>query len=139
MYTFDYFLIWRNFLLNIQKRSNESQLEYIERIVNGVLVDKTIPTTEYENLSELIFGEGNCFNSSEVRKRMYGMKYLLDVINKEKYGNGVATRILSISDLHVPFQLPIQTFENYVGKADILQLNGDLQDCFSVSKFSKKI
>lgn len=49
----------------------------------------------------------------------------------------VATRILSISDLHVPFQLPISTFDDYVGKVDILQINGDVGDCQAISKFSK--
>lgn len=53
-----------------------------------------------------------------------------------KFGT-VATRILSISDLHVPFQLPISTFENYVGMVDILQINGDVGDCQAISKFSK--
>lgn len=51
---------------------------------------------------------------------------------------GVATTILSISDLHVPFQLPKELLSNYVGKVDILQLNGDLVDCQAISKFSKQ-
>jgi predicted phosphodiesterase len=44
---------------------------------------------------------------------------------------------LSISDLHVPYQLPIETFGNYVGKVDILQINGDVGDCQAISKFPK--
>ena len=38
----------------------------------GKLVDRTVDD-DYEELSERLFGEGNCFSSSEVRKRMYGM------------------------------------------------------------------
>lgn len=49
----------------------------------------------------------------------------------------IATRILSISDLHCPFQLPVDTFIDYVDRVDILQLNGDIGDCQSISKFSK--
>ena len=45
----------------------------MRNIVMGKLVDHTIDD-EYEDLSERLFGEGNCFNSSEVRKRMYGMR-----------------------------------------------------------------
>lgn len=123
--------------MDIQKRENESQYEYIQRIINGIFIEKTIPTSEYENLSELIFGEGNCFNESEVRKRLYGMKHLLEVIDKEKYGSGVSTRILSVSDSHVPFQLPISVFSDFVGRVDILQLNGDVIDMQSISKFPK--
>lgn len=51
--------------------------------MEGKLVYKTI-TTDYEDLSEFLFGEGNCFNSSEVRKRMYGMKTVIDAIESER-------------------------------------------------------
>lgn len=47
----------------------------------GKLVDHTIDD-DYEDLSERLFGEGNCFNSSEVRKRMYGMKALIEAIEQ---------------------------------------------------------
>jgi predicted phosphodiesterase len=40
--------------------------------------------------------------------------------------------------MHVPFQLPISTFSEYVGKVDILQINGDVVDCQALSKFSKQ-
>lgn len=49
----------------------------------------------------------------------------------------IAKRILSISDLHCPFQLPVETFINYVDRVDILQLNGDISDCQAISRFSK--
>ena len=48
----------------------------------GKLVDKTIDDS-YEDLSERLFGEGNCFSSTEVRKRMYGMKAIIDAVDKE--------------------------------------------------------
>lgn len=51
--------------------------------------------------------------------------------------DGVATTILSISDLHVPFAKPLETFQEYVGKVDILQLNGDILDCTQLSSFNK--
>lgn len=49
----------------------------------------------------------------------------------------VATRILSISDTHVPFELPIEKLSAYKGRVDILQLNGDICDCQAISKFNK--
>lgn len=49
-----------------------------------------------------------------------------------------ATTILSISDLHTPYQLPVEKLEEWVGKVDILQINGDIFDCQSISKFSKQ-
>lgn len=51
-------------------------------IVIGKLVDRTIDA-DYEDLSERLFGEGNCFNSSEVRKRMYGMKAMIEAIERD--------------------------------------------------------
>ena len=51
-------------------------------IVVGKLVDRTIDD-DYEELSERLFGEGNCFNSSEVRKRMYGMKAIIEAIERD--------------------------------------------------------
>lgn len=57
-------------------------LERLRQIVYGKLVDKTM-TEPYEDLSEEIFGEGNAYSASEVRKRLYGMKRLFDVIDNE--------------------------------------------------------
>lgn len=48
----------------------------------GKLVDRTIDD-DYEELSEHLFGEGNCYNSSEVRKRMYGMKAIIEAIERD--------------------------------------------------------
>lgn len=50
---------------------------------------------------------------------------------------GIATRILSISDCHVPFQLSLDKLANYKGRVDILQLNGDIGDCQGISRFPK--
>lgn len=51
-------------------------------IVIGKLVDHTIDD-DYEELSERLFGDGNCFSASEVRKRMYGMKSIIKAIERD--------------------------------------------------------
>lgn len=51
--------------------------------------------------------------------------------------SGIVTRILSISDCHVPFQLSLDKLADYVNKVDILQLNGDIGDCQGISRFPK--
>lgn len=58
------------------KRNGESELDYIKRIVTGKLIDKTIDA-DYAELAPLVFGQE--LNSSECRKRMYGIKRLLEV------------------------------------------------------------
>ncbi len=66
-------------------------------IVIGKLVDRTIDD-DYAELSERLFGEGNCFNSSEVRKRMYGMKAIIDAIEREGEATIRSTDMLSEFD-----------------------------------------
>ena len=51
-------------------------------IVIGKLVDHTIDD-DYEELSERLFGDGNCFSASEVRKRMYGMRSIIEAIERD--------------------------------------------------------
>ena len=119
----------------MERLNNESQLDFVKRIVDEKLNKKTLKTS-YEDLSELIFGEGNCFNESEVRKRLYGMKFLFELMEKEN-NEYIANRILSISDCHVPFQLSLETYKDYIGKVDTLQFNGDILDCQSISSFPK--
>lgn len=72
------------------RKQGESELNYIKRIVTGKLIDKTIDA-DYTELAPLIFGQQ--LNSSECRKRMYGIKRLLEVtentlttLNYEKDG-----------------------------------------------------
>jgi len=50
--------------------------------VLGKMVDHTIDD-DYEELSERLFGDGSCFSATEVRKRMYGMKAVIDAIERE--------------------------------------------------------
>ena len=63
----------------------------------GKLVDRTIDD-DYEELSERLFGEGNCYNSSEVRKRMYGMKTIIEAIERDGEAAVVDEDTISILD-----------------------------------------
>lgn len=80
---------------------------------------------------------------------MLGLDITPDQLRKqavgyEEYDNyihgceGVATRILSISDAHVPFNLPIDIFSQYTNRVDILVFNGDTEDCWSCSSFPRR-
>lgn len=80
---------------------------------------------------------------------MLGLNITPDQLRKQAVGvelydnyihgySGVATRILSISDAHVPFNLPIDIFFNYKNKVDILIFNGDTEDCWSCSSFPRR-
>jgi hypothetical protein len=80
------------------KEDGESYFNYIKRLVYGKLVYKTIDT-DFESLSEYIFGEGNCYNSSEVRKRMYGIKQFIDLLDKDYQENITEDKILKTVEL----------------------------------------
>lgn len=110
--------------------------EDVKALVQAKLIDKT-DSRPYEALSEYLFGEGNCFNESEVRKRMYGMKRLIEIIEASNAGTPVSNRILAVSDLHIPFELPVDSFRQYAGRVDTLVINGDILDCASVSSFPR--
>lgn len=99
------------------KKPNESNLEYISRLVYGKMIDKTVDV-DYEELSEYIFGEGNCFNSSEVRKRMYGMRRLIELIEEDN--------IDDITDKDVLNEIELKKLELKEERAKLSTLRLDL-------------
>lgn len=79
---------------------------------------------------------GECAYRKHFKSFWQGMQYQKEVA--EQHDDGKAkTCILSISDLHIPFQKPVETFREYAGKVDVLQINGDLLDNQGTSRFSK--
>ena len=78
---------------------------------------------------------GLSITPDQLRKQAVGYEEYDNYINGY---NGVATTILSISDLHVPFQLNYEVLEKYRNNMDILQINGDVIDCQALSKFPKQ-
>lgn len=73
----------------------------------------------------------------QLRKQAVGIELYDDFI-KNNHNSMISNRILAISDLHIPFNLPINVYKNFIGKVDTLVLNGDIEDCQSCSRFSKK-
>lgn len=99
-------------------------------IVENRLIKHT-DDTPFEELSIPLFGEQ--FGESEVRRRMWGMWRMIQLIEDKQDDE---TIILSLSDLHIPFQLDFGILDRHKG-ADVLQLNGDIIDCQALSKFPK--
>ena len=113
----------------MQKKDSESKFEYKLRLCLAKL-NKEIDL-DWTEIAELL---GEDVSSDHLRKTAYGIKEYYDYIHNN---SGIATRVLSISDTHIPYNLPLDIFSDYVGKVDILQLNGDILDCQSISKFPK--
>lgn len=115
---------------DLKRLENETDFEYKLRLCKAK-INKEIDL-DWQEIVDLLKLD---VSADHLRKTAYG------IIEYDTYihgFDGVATTILSVSDLHVPFQLPISTFSDYVGKIDILQINGDVADCQALSKFSKQ-
>lgn len=109
---------------------NETAFEHKLRLCKAK-INKEIDL-DWQEIVEVL---GLDVHYDHLRKTAYGLIEYDDYLNSY---NGVATKILSISDLHIPFQLPISTFSDYIGQVDILQINGDVVDMQSISKFPKQ-
>ena len=112
----------------------ENRYEKIKRIVESKLVDRI--DKDYTELSEEAFGKA--YSSDVARRMFYGAKKVIDAIEEdEERVNEDETRILCISDMHIPFNRDIEEFFKYKGKVDTLVLNGDIIDNYSMSSFTK--
>ena len=100
---------------------NESQYDYIKRIIYGKLIDKTIDE-DYEQLSESIFGIGNCYSSSEVRKRMYGIKCFIESLEKENVNKQIHSDFKNNDNTHLSPNLELELTKNY---KNTIELNKD--------------
>lgn len=84
---------------------------------------------------------------SEIGK-MFGLdgETVRALVKNYRYRNGMVSgiyedgkkRILCVGDFHYPFNLPIGEFAKYRDRIDYLIINGDEQDCQSISKYIKK-
>ena len=112
----------------------ENRYDKITRIVESKLVDRI--DKDYTELSEEAFGKA--YSSDVARRMFYGAKKVIDAIEEdEERVNEDETRILCISDMHIPFNRDIKEFFKYKGKVDTLVLNGDIIDNYSMSSFTK--
>ena len=119
-------------MVNVKRLEKETNFEYMLRLV---LAKRSKDTNlGWDEIAELLGGE---YGSAEyLRKLAYGIYEYDDYLNGNE-NKHVASRILCISDLHIPFHLPLEHYERYRGKVDVLVLNGDIVDMQGISKFPK--
>ena len=115
--------------MNKQRLPQESAFEYKLRLIKAHQSGEL--DADWNEICALL---GNQQNPDHLRKVAKG---IMEYDNYLHGQSGVANRILAISDLHVPFQLPIETFSDYAGRIDTLVLNGDIVDMQAISKFPK--
>src|SRR5574344_2819782 len=94
---------------NLIKRDEESQIEYVKRIVYGKLVDKTIDD-DYTILAPLVFGKD--YSSDVARRMFYGARDILKLVDTNKINNvedndiikQIEEKTLEMEKLKVQFQ-----------------------------------
>lgn len=78
------------------------------------------------------------YSERELRGIAKGIAMYHDVASGTCIAGSSATRILAISDAHIPYHLPLDALPENMGRVDILVLNGDLMDCQALSRFPKE-
>lgn len=115
--------------MNYHRLENECFFEWKLRLCKAKL-NKELDL-DWQEISDIL---GLNVSADHLRKTAYGMLEYDEYIHGF---NGVGTTILSISDLHVPFQLDYTLLKEYKN-VDILHINGDVIDCQALSKFPKQ-
>lgn len=114
---------------NLYKLESENDFEYKLRLCKMKFAGEIMVT--WQEIASLL---GIECTGDHLRKVAYG---ILEYDNYINNNSGVANRILSISDLHTPYCLEKEKLSSYIGRVDVLQLNGDVVDMQSISKFPK--
>lgn len=82
--------------MNIEKRQNESPLDYHKRLVYGKLVDKTLSDMDYTELAELVYGQP--YSSDVARRMLYGSRRTLELMDAERVRDISSDGLLSELD-----------------------------------------
>lgn len=92
----------------------------------------------YQQIADLLNSEnGKNYGESAYRKKIVEFNRGR-IYEREHNSVYVSQRILALSDMHVPYNYPVEIFNGYAGAVDTLVLNGDIMDCQSISFFPKK-
>lgn len=98
------------------RKNNESEFEHIKRLVYGKLVYKSIDE-DYTELAPLIFKQE--LSSSECRKRMYGIKRLLEVQENEE-----DNKVENNTDVTV-LKHDYENYEQFKSYKETIEINKD--------------
>lgn len=82
--------------MDIERRNDETKLQYHKRLVYGKLVDKTLSDIDYSELAELVYGQA--YSSDVARRMFYGSRRTLQLLEDEQASGIDNNNILSELD-----------------------------------------
>ena len=91
-----YFQRIKGVFMQIDKRIDESPLQYHKRLVYGKLIDKTLSDCDYSELSELVYGKP--YSSDVARRMLYGSCKTLQLLDECRESEITDTELLSEID-----------------------------------------
>ena len=68
--------------MTVERNPGESDLQYHKRLVYGKLVDKTLSDYDYSELAPFVYGQE--YSTDVARRLMYGSRYTLEIMDKER-------------------------------------------------------
>lgn len=83
----------------LNKKTNESDLNYHRRLVYGKLVDKTLSDVDYSELAQYVYGQE--YSSDVARRMMYGSCRTLQLIDKERQKSITDEQVLGDLDAKI--------------------------------------
>jgi len=81
----------------LNRKPNESELDYHRRLIYGKLVDKTLADIDYSELSSYVYGQE--YSSDVARRMMYGSNRTLQLLEKTAEQNLAGDDLLREIDL----------------------------------------
>ena len=86
----------RTAIVQLERKPDETTIDYHKRLIYGKLVDKTLADVDYVELAERVYGQA--YSSDVARRMMYGSRKTLDLINSEDIASVTDKEILSQID-----------------------------------------
>ena len=119
--------------MDYSRRSGELLQDYFVRLFEN----RGAYGLDYEEIARLLNHETGSGKGESAYRKEYAAFHRGRLYERNLLEEKGTLRILSCSDFHFPFNLPVEIFSDYVGRVDILQLNGDIVDMFAISRFPK--
>lgn len=82
--------------MRLERLPEENEYQHHKRLVYGKLVDKTLADMDYSELAEVLYGKS--YSSDVSRRMMYGSRYTLELLDRQREGQITSDSVLDELD-----------------------------------------